>query len=207
MKEYKNRYGDVFTFTRDENHDILWEGNFDYCRIGYPNDYTKAYDEYISDNNLNKDVLSFNQFKEEVHKYDDETHQYIYDKYVRLVESLKDEIDMVDPSGGCYISRGMSLDFLGFKGYKVKDFKKSEGGLKIITEKCDKCHLAGGIHKMGCETRKVTILLDDEKYTYDKDEVESRRKFLDDKESKLVPNHIIEIMKSDEELGLYDESK
>ena len=207
MREYKNRYGDVFTFTKDENHDILWEGDFQWCRFGMPNDYAKAYDEYIRDNELNKDALSFNQFKEEVHTYDDETHQYIYDKYNRMVESLKDEIDMVDPSGGPYLSRGMSLDSLGFKGYVVKDFKRIDTGYKIITEKCDKCHLAGGIHKMGCETRKVTILLDDEKYTYDKDEVESRRKFLDDKESKLVPNHIIEIMKSDEELGLYDESK
>jgi hypothetical protein len=31
MTTYKNRYGDVFTFTKDDNHDILWEGNFEYC--------------------------------------------------------------------------------------------------------------------------------------------------------------------------------
>jgi hypothetical protein len=150
---YKNRYGDVFTFTRDENHDILWEGNFEYCRFGMPNDYIKAYNEYVHDGG----ELNFNDFKAEVHKYDDETHKYIYDKYIKMVGSLKNEIDMVDPSGGPYISIGMSLGSFGFKDYVVKDFKRIDTGYKIITEKCAYCNQAAGIHKMGCETRKVTI--------------------------------------------------
>jgi len=158
MKKYKNRYGDVFTFTKDENHDILWEGDFKYGRMGYPNDYTRAYNEYLKDNEHSQSLMTLEQFKKAVHEYDDETHQYIYDKYVRMVDSLKDEIDMIDPSGGPYISRGMSLVSLGFEGYVVKDFKKIDKGYKIITEKCHMCHLAGGIHKMGCETRKVTII-------------------------------------------------
>ena len=158
-QEYKNRYGDVFTFTEDDDHNILWEGNFEYCRIGMPNDYTKAYKEYLDDNSYSDHCMPLKQFKEEVHKYDDETHQYTYDKYNRMVKSLKDEIDMVDPSGGPYISRGMKLDSFGFKNYIVEDFNKIDGGLKIITEKCDKCNQAGGIHKMSCETTKQTILL------------------------------------------------
>lgn len=128
---YKNRYGDVFTFTRDENHDILWEGNFEFCRVGMPNDYTKAYNEYVHDGG----ELSFNDFKAEVHKYDDEKRQYVYDKYNRMVESLVNEVDMMDPSGGPYISRGMSLDSFGFKDYVVKDFKRIDTGYKIITKK------------------------------------------------------------------------
>lgn len=135
MREYKNRYSDVFTFTEDDDHNILWEGNFEYCRIGMPNDYTKAYKEYLDDNSYSDHCMTLKQFKEEVHKYDDETHQYTYDKYNRMVESLKDEIDMVDPSGGPYISRGMSLESFGFKNYIVKDFKWVGTGYKIITEK------------------------------------------------------------------------
>jgi len=150
---YKNRYGDVFTFTRDENHDIIWEGNFEYCRFGMPNDYIKAYNEYVHDGG----ELNFNDFKAEVHKYDDETHQYVHDKYIKMVVSLKNEIDMIDPSGGPYISRGMSLGSFGFKDYVVKDFKRIDTGYKIITEKCAYCNQPAGIHKMGCETRKVTI--------------------------------------------------
>jgi len=33
--EYKNRYGDVFTFTELENGNIQWSGNFEYHRFGY----------------------------------------------------------------------------------------------------------------------------------------------------------------------------
>jgi hypothetical protein len=132
---YKNRYGDIFTFTLQDDGNVLWDGNFKYCRFGMPNDYTKAYNQYLHDNKHNKDAMSFNQFKEEVHTYDDETHQYIYDKYVRMVESIKDKIDMVDSSGGPYISVGMPLSSFGFKDLKVKDFETKENGFLIITDK------------------------------------------------------------------------
>jgi hypothetical protein len=79
--------------------------------------------------------MSLKQFKEEVHRYDDETHQYVYDKYNRMVESIKDKIDMIDPSGGPYISVGMSLSSFGFKDLKVKDLKWCEEGYIIKTEK------------------------------------------------------------------------
>jgi len=156
---YKNRYGDEFTFTRDENHDILWEGNFEYCRFGMPNDYTRSYEAYLKDNEHVQSLMPLQQFKKAVHEYDDETHQYIYDKYVRMVESLTNEIEMIDPSGGPYISRGMPMDSFGFKKYVVKDFKRIDTGYKIITEKCAYCNQAAGIHKMGCETRKIQINL------------------------------------------------
>ena len=132
---YKNRYGDIFTFTLQDDGNVLWEGNFEYCRIGMPNDYTRAYKEYIDDNCNSDHCMSLKQFKEEVHRYDDETHQYVYDKYNRMVESIKDEIDMIDPSGGPYISVGMPLSSFGFKDLKVKDLKWCEEGYIIKTEK------------------------------------------------------------------------
>lgn len=129
----KNRYGDVFTFTEDEHQDILWEGNFKYCRFGMPNDYTRAYEAYRNDVNT---PMSLEQFKKAVHEWDDETNKHYYPEYVKMVDSLVNEIDMVDPSGGPYISRGMPLDSFGFKNYVVKDFKRIDTGYKIITEKC-----------------------------------------------------------------------
>ena len=84
MREYKNRYGDVFKFTKDDDHNILWEGNFEYCRWG------------ITEN---------------------------------------DGIDMVDPSGGPYLSRGMSMDSFGFKDSVIEDFQKIDSGYKIIIKK------------------------------------------------------------------------
>jgi hypothetical protein len=132
MREYKNRYGDVFTFTEDDNQDILWEGDFKYCRFGMPNDYTRAYKAYCNDVNT---PMSLEQFKKAVHEWDDETNKHHYPEYVKMVDCLKDEIDMVDPSGGCYISRGMSLKFLGFEDCIVEDFKRIPTGYKIIIKK------------------------------------------------------------------------
>jgi len=132
---YKNRYGDIFTFTLQEDGNVLWDGNFKYCRFGMPNDYTKAYNQYVNDNKHVQSLMSFNQFKDVVHEYDDETHQYVYDKYVRMVESIKDKISMIDPSGGPYISVGMPLSSFGFKDLKVKDFETKENGYLIITDK------------------------------------------------------------------------
>jgi len=133
MKTYKNRYGDVFTFTKDENHDILWEGNFEYCRVGYPNDYTLAYKTYLDDHADSN--ISLEEFKVLVHEYKDDDYTSLAKLYSPLVKSLDNEIDMADPSGGPYISRGMALDSFGFKGYVVKDFKKIDTGYKIITDK------------------------------------------------------------------------
>jgi hypothetical protein len=151
---YKNRYGDEYTFTRDDNHDILWEGDFKYCRFGMPNDYTRAYKAYCND--VEK-PMSLEEFKKAVHEWDDETNNYHYPEYVKMVDTLTDEIEMIDPSGGPYITRGMPMDSFGFKKYVVKDFKRIDTGYKIITEKCAYCNQAGGIHKMGCETRKIQI--------------------------------------------------
>jgi hypothetical protein len=157
MTTYKNRYGDKYTFTKDENNDVLWEGDFKHCRFGMPNDYTKAYNAYINDV---ANPMVFEEFKEAVHKYDDETLTYDYPEYVKMVESLTNEIDMIDPSGGPYISRGMYMDSFGFKNYVVKDFERIDTGYKIIVEKCAYCNQSGAIHKMGCETRKVTVFYD-----------------------------------------------
>jgi hypothetical protein len=135
MREYKNRYGDVFTFTENVDHDVLWEGNFEYCRIGMPNDYTRAYEAYLKDNENNQSLMTLTQFKSAVHHYDDETLAYDYPEYIMMVDCLRDEIDMVDPSGGPYITRGMSLGSFGFKDSMVEDFEKIDTGYKIITKK------------------------------------------------------------------------
>ena len=34
MFKYTNRYGDVYTFTKQEDGNVLWEGNFKHCRFG-----------------------------------------------------------------------------------------------------------------------------------------------------------------------------
>jgi len=120
-----------------------------------PNDYTRAYEAYCNDVT---EPMPLEEFKEAVHEYDVDIKEYrLGYTYLNMVDSLAHEIDMVDPSGGPYITIGMSLNSFGFKDHVVKDFQKINTGYKIVTEKCAYCNLAGGVHKMGCETRKVTI--------------------------------------------------
>ena len=80
---YTNRYGDEFTFTPDEDGNLLWEGNFEYHRYGY--------------------------------------------------EETPDNLNMVDPSGGPYITIGtdMGLYHTEMKGRKVTGFVRIDNGYKL----------------------------------------------------------------------------
>ena len=45
MKEtYKNRYGDEFTFTLQDDGTVLWEGEFKYCRMSVEGGLIKMID-------------------------------------------------------------------------------------------------------------------------------------------------------------------
>jgi hypothetical protein len=38
MSKYTNRYGDEFTFEKNENGNVDWKGDFKYTRFGWDND-------------------------------------------------------------------------------------------------------------------------------------------------------------------------
>ena len=134
MKPYKmtNRYGDEFTFTFQEDGTILWEGNFKYCRFGHPNDYTKAFFEYTRDTGGG---ISLEQFRELVHAYDEEKETYVLEdrKYSELVTSNTAIINMVDPSGGPYLTSGMAVESISeeLTDMEIVRFESVEGGWKI----------------------------------------------------------------------------
>ena len=115
MVEYKNRYGDEYTFTKQEDGTILWEGPFEHTRIGFPNVYKKAYQQY------RKDGGQMNQydFEEAVHEqiYDEDGNWLrkgpITEDYGPMGFSDTDSINMVDPSGGPYIKQHMNLGQFG----------------------------------------------------------------------------------------------
>jgi len=135
---YKNRYDDEFTFTKDEEGNILWEGKFNYHRTGYPNNYNDAYKAYCDECNKNSiNPISLEEFKEKVHEWDDDKSSYteFSKKWGNLVYSEIDKINMVDPSGGPYISSGCDMGIFvseEFKGMIVKEFKGIPTGYKII---------------------------------------------------------------------------
>jgi|TARA_B110000238_G_C16120871_1_gene437073 hypothetical protein len=124
-EKYTNRYGDKFLYTLQEDGNIMWTGKFEHCRIGMPNDYSKAW-EYF---NEVYGGLSFEDFKKDVHSYDEEKEAYVFPDVVPLITSKTDEISMVDPSGGPYLTSGMKL-----MEKTIKEFKYTENGYLIITE-------------------------------------------------------------------------
>ena len=126
-----NRYGDEFLFTLLDDGNIQWQGNFEYCRIGFPNDYTHAYKAYVDDGGL----MSLDEFKEEVHRFIyNENDEYvgqcdIAKTYGVLIKQKEGVIDMVDPSGGPYLTEGIEI-----MGKTIKEFKSNKEGYLIITK-------------------------------------------------------------------------
>jgi hypothetical protein len=141
MATYTNRYGDAYTFTKQEDGSVLWEGSFEHCRIGSSNDYKLAYQNYCKDSSsLGLHPMHIEDFKEAIHEsVYDENDRYvgpsvIGKQYQNLVKS-NPWISMVDPSGGPFINEHSKLDIFGeeLKGLCVQRFEPIETGYKIHT--------------------------------------------------------------------------
>ena len=135
-KIHTNRYGDKFTFTKTEDGNILWEGNFKWCRFAWPNVYDRAYEAYCADVDTDE-RMTMGEFKEAVHEYNKETFEYtaLSKKYTSLVYSDTKKISMVDPSGGPYVTTGMPADmFIPKMKGTITGFEPIETGYKMIIE-------------------------------------------------------------------------
>lgn len=130
--EYKNRYNDTFTFEELDNGNILWKGDFKYCRFGFPNNYDKAWKVFQEEYG----GLSFEDFKKNVHAYDEEKEQYVFPELVPLITSNLNVVNMVDPSGGPYIAEDMDMGYIdeAFDGKIVKELQDREGGYEIVIQ-------------------------------------------------------------------------
>jgi len=136
--KYTNRYNDVFTFSKTDDGNILFEGEFKWMRCGWPNVYTEAYETYCADTDTD-DQMTMGEFKIAVHEYDKETFKStpLAKKYASLVYSDTSKIDMIDPSGGPYMHSGHDMGMFdeSFKGMIVEQFKPVEEGYLIIIKK------------------------------------------------------------------------
>ena len=137
--EITNRYKDKFTFSKTEDGNILFEGEFKWMRCSWPNVYTEAYEAYCSDVDTDE-RMTMGEFKEEVHKaiYDSEGKYVSMSptsvKYAKLVYSDKNKIDMIDPSGGPYLHSGYDMEFISeeFEGMIIEEFKPINGNYLIV---------------------------------------------------------------------------
>jgi len=136
--KYKNRYGDIFTFTKTEDGNILMEGEWKWMRCSWPNVYTKAYEAYCADTDTDE-RMTMGEFKTAVHEYDKETYRStpLAQKYQGLVHSDTTRITMIDPSGGPYLTENQDMGSFdrSFSKMRIKEFKRVEEGYLIVIEK------------------------------------------------------------------------
>jgi hypothetical protein len=133
--EYSNRYNDVFTFSKTEDGNILFEGEFKWMRCSWPNVYDRAYEAYCTDADTDE-RMTLGEFKTAVHEYDKETYKStpLAKKYQGLVYSNTNKIDMIDASGGPYLHSGYDMGMFdeSFKGMIVEEFKPVNGNYLLI---------------------------------------------------------------------------
>lgn len=137
---YNNRYGDEIVFEDISKDKVLMRDyDPDYCRYGYSNDYSDAYDIYkleclameepdytlLIEEESKLREMTYQEFAHEVEaSYYNERHPF-RDKYNKYVRSDKSNISMFDPAGGPYITVGTDLK-LFFKDKKSRIVQEIE---------------------------------------------------------------------------------
>jgi hypothetical protein len=142
---YHNRYNDKITFDH-KGKTVTMSGYSPYFRYGWPNKYDVAYDKYfesaVVDAKLKgNQILTQEEFEKALYidKGDDSNwhKNALYQLFGKYIYSDKDTIDMVDPSGGPYLSTGMNLkNFFGkdYEDLMIESIKivKNKINFKVI---------------------------------------------------------------------------
>lgn len=139
---YHNRYNDKITFDH-KGKTVTMTGYSPFFRYGWPNKYDVAYSRYLAsayiDANLEHDqILTEEEFERAL--YIDKAEDYnwhqnaLYQLFGKYIYSDKDTIDMVDPSGGPYLTLGTNLkEFFG-KDYQdliIESIKIGKNNIKF----------------------------------------------------------------------------
>jgi hypothetical protein len=140
---YYNRYKDKITFDH-KGKIVTMSGYTPYFRYGYPNVYDKAYEKYVESAHVDAKLES-NQIltREEFEKVlfvtkDEDSYESnaLYKLFGKYIYSDMNTIDMIDPSGGPYLTIGTNLkEFFGrdYKDLIIRSIKigKSKTTFKI----------------------------------------------------------------------------
>jgi hypothetical protein len=118
---YHNRYKDKITFDH-KGRTVTMSGYNSYFRYGFPNVYDKAYEKYVESAHVDaklesNQILTQEEFEKVLFVTKDEDayeSNALYKLFGKYIYSDKDTIDMVDPSGGPYLTIGTNLkEFFG----------------------------------------------------------------------------------------------
>lgn len=138
---YHNRYKDKITFDH-KGKTVTMTGYSPYFRYGFPNVYDTAYEKYVEsatiDAKLEKNqILTKEEFVEVLFVTKDEDKyesNALYKLFGKYIYSDRDTIDMVDPSGGPYLTRGMNLKMFFEKDYQdliIESIKVGKNNIKF----------------------------------------------------------------------------
>jgi hypothetical protein len=118
---YYNRYKDKITFDH-KGKTVIMSGYSPYYRYSWPNVYDTAYEKYVEsavvDAKLQDgQILTQEEFEKALYvRKDEDEYSYnaLYKLFGKYIYSNKDIIEMVDPSGGPYLTVGTNLkEFFG----------------------------------------------------------------------------------------------
>jgi hypothetical protein len=138
---YHNRYNDKITFDH-KGKTVTMSGYSPYFRYSWPNKYDVAYTKYLASAYLDakleqSQMLTQEEFEKVLYVDKDDTgwhNNALYKLFGKYIYSDKDTIDMVDPSGGPYLSIGMNLKQFFGKGYEdliIESIKIGKGKIKF----------------------------------------------------------------------------
>ena len=136
---YYNRYKDKITFDH-KGKTVTMSGYSPYYRYSWPNVYDTAYEKYVEsavvDAKLEgNQIMTQEEFEKALYvRKDEESYGYnaLYTLFGKYIYSDKDTLDMVDPSGGPYLSRGMNLKMFFGKDYEDLIIESIKLGKKNI---------------------------------------------------------------------------
>ena len=123
---YYNRYKDKITFDH-KGKTVTMSGYSPYFRYSWPNKYDVAYDKYLESAVVDAKLLGTQMLTQEefekalyIDKGDDSNwhKNALYQLFGKYIYSDKDTIDMVDPSGGPYLTVGTNLKSFFGKDYE-----------------------------------------------------------------------------------------
>lgn len=89
MAKYENRHGDIYTFTKQEDGSVLWEGNFEHMRAG--DDFIDpAGGPYLKAGQMLAHIIYDNEFNVIIDGFERVENGYL----IKTIEHIVDPDDM-----------------------------------------------------------------------------------------------------------------
>jgi hypothetical protein len=137
---YHNRYRDKITFDH-KGKTVTMSGYSPYYRYSWPNVYDTAYEKYVESAVVDAElqdsqIMTQEEFEKALYIDKEDNYNWhnnaLYKLFGKYIYSDKDTIEMVDPSGGPYLSLGTNLGTFFGKDYEDLVIESIKLGKKNI---------------------------------------------------------------------------